>query len=388
MKISQAIKMALSSIFYNKLRSFLTMLGIIIGVMSVVLLVSIVQGATGSITESLNSLGGGLLTVTITNNKAKLNTNNLNEITELDKVKAATPFISGNGTAKGAGNSMEINITGITSNYEKFKDIQLLSGRSILDIDNEYRLSNCIISYEAAMDLYGTTDVLDNEMNISGKDYRIVGVLEKDESSFGNSQNDAAYLPFTNARRLLKSTGITNFYVIATDSKDLNATQMDLETYLLEVTGSDDYYAITNMSSIQESVNSIMNTLSIMLAGIAGISLVVGGIGIMNIMLVSVSERTREIGIRKAIGAKKKDIIFQFLIESITLSGFGGVIAIILCAVILSVISSIFTSYNFTMSVTVVSIALGFSICIGLIFGIYPANKASKLSPIDALRSE
>jgi putative ABC transport system permease protein len=388
MKISQAIKMALSSILNNKLRSFLTMLGIIIGVMSVVLLVSIVQGATGSITESLNSLGGNLLTGMISNNKAKLNTGNLNDIAELETVDAVTPYVSGNGTAKAAGNSTDVTITGITFDYTNFKELKLQSGRKILDIDNEYRLSNCIISYEAAIDLYGTTNVLGNEINISGKDYNIVGVAEKEESTFGDSQSSNVYLSFNNARRLLKATGITNFYVTANDPKNLDATQIELEDYLLEVTGSDDYYTVTNMSSIQDSVNSIMNTLSIMLAGIAGISLVVGGIGIMNIMLVSVSERTREIGIRKAIGAKKKDIIFQFLIESITLSGVGGIIAIILCALILSLISSIFTSYDFSMSLMVVGIALGFSVGIGLIFGIYPANKASKLSPIEALRSE
>ena len=387
MKIGQAVKMAISSIRSNKMRSFLTMLGIIIGVMSVVLLVSLVQGATGSITSELDSLGGNQLTVSIVNPDTTLTLKEVNSLEDKEEIIRVAAYNSGSGTAKAEGNSSDVSITGITENYTDFTELNLLSGRSILEIDNEYRLNVCVIGNSVAMDLFGNTNVVGSKIRLSGKDYLIVGVLEEQGASMLNSTDTTIYIPFTNAQRLLYSTGVSSFYV-ASDAETLDAAEEVLDTYLLEKTGDSDYFSIINMASIQDTINTVLNTMSLLLAGIAGISLVVGGIGIMNIMLVSVTERTKEIGVRKAIGAQKRDIVVQFMIESVTLSLMGGIIGMVLSIGILSLVTALLEGYTFSVSFSVAAIALGFSIAVGLIFGIYPANKAAKLKPIDALRHE
>lgn len=385
MKVGQAVKMAISSIKSNKMRSFLTMLGIIIGVMSVVLLVSLVQG-TGSITSQLDSLGGSQLTVTITDPNNKLTLSEVNSLEDKDEIGQVAPYNSGSAAAKAGGNSKQVSITGITENYTKFTELDILYGRGILEIDNEYRLNVCVIGSSVATDLFGNTDVVGSEIRLSGKDYLIVGVLEVQGESLMGSTDSTVYIPFTNAQRLLYSTGVTSFYASSSSAETLELAENTLDTYLLEKTGDSDSYSIVNMASIQDTINSVLSTMQLLLAGIAGISLVVGGIGIMNIMLVSVTERTKEIGVRKAIGAQKRDIVTQFIIESVALSLMGGIIGMVLSMGILSLLTALFADYTFSVSLSVAAIALGFSIMVGLIFGIYPANKAAKLKPIDALR--
>jgi len=386
MKVGQAVKMAISSIKSNKMRSFLTMLGIIIGVMSVVLLVSLVQGATGSITSELDSLGGSQLTVSITDPNSKLTLSEVNSLADKDEIGRVAPYNSGSGIAKAGGNSEQVSISGITESYTEFSELNILHGRGILDIDNEYRLNVCVIGNSVALDLFGNTDVVGSEIRLAGKDYLIVGVLEEQGASLMGSTDSTVYIPFTNAQRLLYSTGVTSFYVASSSAETLDLAEEMMDTYLLEKTGDSDSFNITNMASIQDTINSVMSTMSLLLAGIAGISLVVGGIGIMNIMLVSVTERTKEIGVRKAIGAQKRDIVTQFMIESVTLSLMGGIIGMVLSMGILGLLTALLADYTFSVSFSVAAIALGFSIIVGLIFGIYPANKAAKLKPIDALR--
>jgi len=386
MKVGQAVKMAIASIRSNKMRSFLTMLGIIIGVLSVVLLVSLVQGATGSITSELDSLGGNQLTVTITDPSSKLTLSDVNSLADKDEIGKVAAYNSGNGTVKAGGNKEEVSISGITENYSDFSELNLLNGRGILNIDNEYRLNVCVIGNSVAVNLFGNTDVIGSQIRLEGKDYLIVGVLEEQGESMMGSTDSTVYIPFTNAQRLLYSTGVTSFYVSSSSAETLELAEDTMDSFLLERTGDSDSFSVINMATIQDTINAVLSTMSLLLAGIAGISLVVGGIGIMNIMLVSVTERTKEIGVRKAIGAQKRDIVTQFIIESVTLSLMGGIIGMLLSMGILGLLTAILADYTFTVSISVAALALGFSMMVGLIFGIYPANKAAKLKPIDALR--
>ncbi|MDO5423490.1 MAG: ABC transporter permease [Eubacteriales bacterium] len=388
MKLKQSFKMAVSAISSNKMRSFLTMLGIIIGVLSVTLLISIVQGGTGSILDSMEDLGGDQIIVTVTDRHKKLTYSELNELSGADGINQVSPYLSGNGIAKAAGNSTDISITGVTPVYQDVQGFDLELGRNFTDLDLENRLDVCIVGTGVAMDLFGTTNVCGSSIRISGIDYQIIGVLEEDDTAMMGSDNSSVYLPLTNAQRLLKQTAITTFYITAADENNLSEAQDAIDHYLLQKFGSDDSYTIINMSNIMDMMNTVLDTLSIMLAGIAAISLLVGGIGIMNIMLVSVTERTKEIGIRKAIGAQRSDITVQFMIESVLISLIGGIIGMVISQLVLSILNVLFTDYHFAISLPVGALALGFSIGVGLIFGIYPANKAAKLKPINALRFE
>ena len=377
MKIRQSVKMALSAVASNKMRSFLTMLGIMIGVMSVTLLISLVQGGTGSITESMDDLGGNQIIVNIMDRHKKLTYRELDSLKGTGGIDEVSPYLSGAAVGKAYG---------ITAAYQDVQGLDIEEGRNITEFDREEGLNVCIVGAGTAEDLFGTRDILNETIRISGQDYRIIGVLEKEDQSMMNNSNDSVYLPLSNAQRLLKQTGITSFYVTAADEESLTEAQNTVDAFLEKKFGSDDSYSILNMSNVLDMIDTVMSTLSLMLGGIAAISLLVGGIGIMNIMLVSVTERTREIGIRKAIGAQRSDITIQFMIESVVISLLGGVAGMALSQLVLTILNAVFTDYHFAISPSVGGLALGFSVGVGLIFGIYPANKAAKLKPINALR--
>ena len=272
----------------------------------------------------------------------------------------------------------------ITEEYEDIQNISVQKGRYILDVDNDNRLQVCLIGVTAAKDLFGHTDVEGETIRISGRNFKIIGVLEEDGSSQRDSNDSVIYTPFTTAQRIMQNSTISSFYVSATNEGMLNMAESVVDSFLLEKTGDEDSYTITNQSDIADSVSDVTNSMTYMIGGIAGISLLVGGIGIMNIMLVSVTERTKEIGIRKAIGAKKKDILAQFMIESIVLSCMGGVIGIALSAATIFGMNQLMSA-DYTISAGISLIALGFSAVLGIIFGLYPANKAANLKPIEAL---
>lgn len=387
MKFTQALKMAVSSVRSNKMRSFLTMLGIIIGVMAVTLLVSLVQGATNTITDELSGLGGSNLTCMVTKNTPRISLEEVMALQDKDEIGLVSVYNSGKGNATAAGNQEDVSIIGINQNYQILNDIKVESGRYLTDTESEYRLSNCLVGAGVANNLFGTQEVLGETIRVNGKDFKIVGILEKTGTNVMNSTDLNVYIPFETAQRLLKQSGVASFDASAASSQQIEKAEKTLNSFLKGKLGKDNY-TVLNMGSIIEMIESVYNVLGYLLGGIGGIALLVGGIGIMNIMLVSVTERTKEIGIRKAIGAQKGDIIVQFLIESVVLSMMGGLIGLLFSAGILGIVNLFASGYHFAITLSVALVAVGFSVGVGILFGIYPANKAAKLKPIDALRFE
>jgi len=391
----ETIKMAFSAIWANKIRSFLTMLGVIIGVMSVTVLMGIGQGATSSVTDSIAEMGTNMLSVTIQtrrvgfgsrNNRNQrsagargtviLKTEDVLSLKDNEYIQYVSPTVSGSLTAKAGSTNTSASIMGVYPDYASIVNTELASGRYIIDADVSNRSAVCVVGQELATDLFGNTNVVGNTLHVDGRRFRIVGVLDE--------ENTQLIMPFTLAQRMLDSTSITSFYVSATDSTTVGRAESAVSSFLYKKYQNDSTYSIMNQEAILETMEEMTGMLTTMLGGIAGISLLVGGIGIMNIMLVSVTERTREIGIRKAIGAKRRNILMQFLIESIVLSGMGGVLGLILGYVVMAVFEK-YLGMEVAASVSVAQLALGFSMFVGIVFGIYPANKASKLKPIDAL---
>jgi len=275
-------------------------------------------------------------------------------------------------------------VTGVLPAYASIINQDVESGRYIIDADVNNRSAVCVIGVELAKELYGNTNVVGNTLHIDGRKFRIVGVLESKGTSMSGSSDNSVVLPFTLAQRMLNSTTISSIYMSALDSASVNKAQEVVERFLYKKYQNESSYSVMNQTAMLETANEMSGTLSLMLGGIAGISLLVGGIGIMNIMLVSVTERTREIGIRKAIGAKRRDILLQFLIESVVISGLGGVLGLGLGFAVMSVLENVL---GMTLAVTpdIIYLAIGFSMGVGVLFGLYPANKASKLRPIEAL---
>lgn len=388
MSIKNTLKMAFKSILSNKMRTFLTMLGIIIGVFSVIVMVSIGQGATAQVTESVQGMGSNLLTLNIRDRSTKFDKDNLEDIEKLIGIDLASPNVSLNGTVKYGLDSQEaMAISGVDEDYKEIQGQTVEYGRFISPIDVDYRNKVAVIGYETWENLFAGLNPLQEEISINGEKYKVVGVLSEKESTLMGSSNDIVIIPYTTAMRQFRTNTI-NTLTIQGESPELVDTALEnLEKYLLEIYEDEDSYNIFNQEELLSTLDEITGTLTLMLAGIAGISLLVGGIGIMNIMLVTVSERTREIGIRKAIGARRSNILAQFLIESSVISSVGGIVGIILGMFVNKILSTSL-GISTVVNIQVILIAFGFSLIVGIFFGIYPANKASKLKPVDALRYE
>lgn len=390
MKIIQAFKMALKAITGNKMRTFLTMLGIIIGVLSVTVLVAVGQGTTSAVTDQITSLGTNLITVNLNARRAvRLELEDVQALAGTGGVSKTAPLISTSLTTKAGINTYTATVYGTTEGYDVIRGYSLSDGRFIAQSDVENRSSVCVIGVEVADELFGQRNVVGESMRIDGRKYTIVGLFEEMGSENGVSQDNMVFIPFSIAQRTFRNTTISTFYANAVSDadEDIDRAVETLESFMFELTGNEDYYTVTSQTQLLETMTEVSNTLSLMLAGIAGISLLVGGIGIMNIMLVSVSERTREIGIRKAIGAQRLDIMLQFIIEAVAISLTGGLIGVGLAYVIINFVAPII-GVTMTSSSMVTLLALGFSILVGIVFGSYPANKAAKLLPIEALRYE
>ncbi len=391
--ILQSVKMAWKSITSHKMRSFLTMLGIIIGIFALVVLVSLVDGASSTITDSVNSMGTNMISVSVADDHSRpIKMEDLQEIRDLSTVDEVAPSVTAQITATGAHGSETVMATGTTAGYADIENLTIDTGRFLMKPDFDNSSNVVVINAALATDVMGRTDVTGETIRLNGRNFLIVGVLKKNDSDSMMSAftgQYAAYVPFPSLVRLssMLSYDVTSFELSAAGD-DTKAAQSDIEDYLLARFDNDDKaYTLFNMSQVADTMNTVMSTLSLLLGGIAAISLLVGGIGIMNIMLVSVSERTREIGIRKAIGASRKTIMLQFLIESLMLSLFGCALGILLSWMGIRVIDVI-GKVNYGLSGRIVLVAIVFSTAVGLIFGLYPANKAARKKPIDALRTE
>ncbi len=388
----RAFKMALKSIAGNKMRAFLTMLGIIIGVFSLVVLVSLVNGATSTVTDTISNLGKDMLTVSVTDNKGKsLTLEELGAWSEASGVGYISASQSTSMTAKHGAETATLTVYGTIPAYYEVQGMDLLLGRFLKTADVQSHTHVCIINENAATELVGYTDCLGEEIALNGTKYTVVGVLENDEDSLTSMMGIGtltAYIPYTSLLRLSStvSSDITSFNVSAETT--VEAAEAAMTELLMERLAQDeDAFSISSTKILEDAMGDVTAILSILLGGIAAVSLIVGGIGIMNIMLVTVTERTREIGIRKAIGATRGEILRQFLIEAIVLCMMGCAIGIFLSWATLQLVANVVSSLSMTfqLETNVVVLSVVFCFFIGLVFGLYPANKAAKMQPIDAL---
>ncbi|WP_412678125.1 ABC transporter permease [Bacillus toyonensis] len=383
----QTLKMALKSIRANKIRAFLTMLGIIIGVSSVIVMVAIGQGSTKEVQDQIGNLGTNVLTVSITDSDATFKETDAKQIQDIDGIKAIAPTVSGRVTVKHEKMNTQVSMIGTTSSYLDVRDLKLHSGRFIADLDQGNHSKIAVLGSDTAQTLFGLGDPVGNSVKVNGTSYKVVGVLESVGSSLGTSGDSTIIVPLSTGQRLAATTNVGTTYVKVENEDMINFISSRIEGTMHSIVGDTDSYSVSSPKDLMETASSVNDTMTLMLGGSAAISLIVGGIGIMNIMLVSVSERTKEIGIRKAIGAKRKNILLQFLIEAVVLSSFGGIIGIGI-GVISAQIFTLATGTTIAYSIPVMLLSFVFSLLVGVVFGVFPANKASKLDPIQALRYE
>lgn len=395
------IKLALKSLFANKLRSFLAMLGIIIGVSAVISLLSLGAGAQKQISEQVSSMGTNILSIRPgSRNTGGISSNAVNTlkledaealVTEVDEVEAVSPVASGNYQIKYFNKNTSSNVNGVASTYFLIRNIKADKGRLFNSNEGESGMRIAVIGSQVKEDLFGNSDAVDETIKIKGINFKVVGTLEKKGDGM-SSPDENIYIPYNVAMKQLigidtpRSVDVKGF-----DGVDMAQVEEKIKVVLRKKhqlpENAEDDFMIFNMAEMIKQSESFTQIFTFLLGGIAGISLIVGGIGIMNIMLVTVTERTREIGIRKAIGAKEKDILRQFLIESVVMTTSGGLIGILL-GYSISKLIGIFVPFPPIVTMTSIIVSISFSTVVGIFFGYYPAKRAAKLDPIEALRYE
>ena len=389
----QSFKLAMKSIWSNKMRSFLTMLGIIIGVASVIILVSLVNAYMSYMTDSFASMGTNQITVNMINLSSRsVSDEEMYEFyTEQgDVFDEISPMVSIGGTIKHGNDSMtSTSITGVSEAYLSTKDWELECGRNLQYGDLTGRHKVCVIGSYVADELYGSAENAYGEtLKINGHAFTIVGVAARQEEDMDEGgTDDFVWMPYTRAVKMARNSNINNYVFTVSDLSQATEAKSRIESFLYEKFKNEDLYTVTAMSEMLDELNSMIAMVSAGLGGIAGISLLVAGVGVMNIMLVSVTERTREIGIRKSLGARTGSILLQFLSESAIITLLGGIIGIILGVTGAILIGGVI-GFSARIQPSTVLIASLFSAGVGIFFGIYPARKAAKLSPIEALRHE
>lgn len=391
MNIMQAFNMAWESIRSNKMRSFLTMLGMIIGVASVITLVSLMQGAISFSTDQFVDMGSNQITITITpqSQGVYLKEQELKEFANKysNLFNSMSPQVTGTFTVRTSEEKQENkSITGVNENFLSISRHKMKKGRFINYTDTINRSKVCVIgSYiEKA---YFNGNAIGQKIKLGTDSYEVVGILKEKYDSTKDSTDDCLYAPYTTLAKALFQGRINTYILDSPNEETVKQGKLKIEDFLFRKFHDDDNYQIFSLGEMLEMMEESTTMMQNILVGIAGISLLVAGIGIMNIMLVSVTERTREIGIRKSLGARKKDIMRQFVLEAGLLSTLGGVLGIILGGTATAKLGSLI-GINATPSLGAVLMASGISAGIGILFGYLPANKAAKLNPIDALRNE
>lgn len=375
------------------MRSFLTMLGIIIGVASVIILVSLVNAYMSYMTESFASLGTNQITVNMINLPSRsVSVDEMFAFYEdnMDVFDNMSPTVNVSGTVKHGNDSMSrTSISGVSEDYLDIRDWNLEYGRNIQYSDIISRQKVCVIGSYVAEELYGSAEkAYEETVKVNGYAFKIVGIAEQQEDDMEDGgSDDFLWMPYSQAVKMARNANVNNYTFTITDLTQASDDTALIEDFLYEKFKDEDLYTVTAMSEMLDSLNSMIAMVSAGLGGIAGISLLVAGVGVMNIMLVSVTERTREIGIRKALGAKRSVIMQQFVIEAAVTSSLGGVIGIILGSVATSAVG-VAAGLNATPTPSAIIISFSVSVGIGLLFGYMPASRAAKLNPIDALRSE
>ena len=388
----ESVRMSVSNIRQNRMRSFLTILGIMIGVTAVIALVTTISGVSSSISDSFSSMGASTMTLSATGTDLQggLTAENMEEISELDHVEGVSPSVSLSVTAaRGDAYESGVSVSGRNDDYFVQEPDTLSRGRAINSIDLDQSLRVCLISEELVETFFYGDDPIGQELYLDGMRFTVVGVLAADADSSVSSMfsgSNAVIVPYTTALKMNGETLVSSLTLYIDDANAAEIVESELETCLDAIFDyEDDTYSITTMESIADTMESMLSMMSALLGGIASIALLVGGIGIMNMMLTSVTERTVEIGLKKAIGARPGQIQAQFLIESFLLSMVGGLAGVVL-GIALSAILCQVLGTGFSLSYGAIALGVGFSAAVGVLFGWSPARKASRLNPIDALR--
>ena len=387
-KFLNILKGSLKNIKNNKLRSALTMLGLVIGIASVIILVGIGNGTSNQVTSQVQSLGTNVLTLNINSSDTSLEYSQLDNLLKIDNIESVAPYKSVSSTVtRGDTTSQRASIIATTQEYMNTTNLTISKGRilSVIDLENNSKV--CLLGNDIASTLFSLSNPIGQTIKINGDNYTVIGVITAVGNSMGSNIDDMIIIPFTTAKYLGSDTSINSLYIKVQDENKIEKTTSLIENYITQTLGiTTDYFSVSSQDSMLDTMESVNDTLSLLLAGIASISLIVGGIGVMNVMLVSVTERTKEIGIRKALGAKRSDVLVQFLIEALVLCICGGIIGVISGILIGAVLGKM--GYTFTPNTSIIILSFSSSALIGIIFGIFPARKAAKLDPIDALHTD
>ena len=388
----ESVRMSVSNICHNRMRSFLTILGIMIGVTAVIALITTISAVSTTISDSFTSMGAGTMTLSAPGSdlKAGLSADDLETLTALAHVEGVSPTVTLNVTAAQS-NAYEssVSVGGRNAYYFTANDGLIARGRAITPLDVNQSSRVCLISSDLVETFFYGVDPIGETLYLSGRSFTVIGILTDDgDSSISGMMSGASdvLIPYTTALKMNGESLVTNLTIYIDSAESSSLVESELEPVLDALFSyEDDTYTITTMDAIEDTMSSMLSMMSMLLGGIASIALLVGGIGIMNMMLTSVTERTVEIGLKKAIGAEPGQIQLQFLIESFLLSMAGGMIGVLLGIALSAILCSVMGT-AFSLSYSAIALGVGFSAAVGIIFGWSPARKASKLSPIDALR--